>query len=726
MRFVERLFIKNLRRTGKIVLIFFMGLSVLIFLINGFIALGFSYPLDYGEGPLLNQALRLIQGEPLYPKDIASPPYLISNYPPVFVIISAFFVWVFGPNLVIGRIIAFLSTLGSAILMYLILKVFFPKQQKFILATGAAIFLAIPYVLEWSALFRIDMLGLFFSMLGIFLVIKDPENNLMIYTGALCFVLAAFTRQSLGLAGPLSAIIYTFTKDKKQALKLFLTYTIVGATVFGLLYWITDGSFFFHIITANVNPFNWQTVQHFAQDIARKMPWLLALLVLYVALGWRYTRTYAFLCPYLLAGMAAALTIGKVGSNVNYLVEFSAGLALLAGVVFSRMSETFPIDPALEPDMNFSKDEIPVPDAIDQNIKKRLWANLVIFLVLTCLFVVQIGGLSRSSLSGPITWRRNRIKKDNDYVYLEENIKLEAEKGPILVDEFMGILPENHIPLFIQPFEMTQLANAGLWDQTPLLHKIENQEFPLILIHHFQNSPVFMERWTDEMREEIYENYVAVNMKADTLFFEPKNFSSNTYPEDLLCPQVPWRLPTTSDLGMLWESGQVLMMGDFRKREVPVYAVADGLLFQFPGWETALAIQHQDPLQSGKHIWSFYGDMAPAYDPENAYIDVIYQGADGIPVKAGDLIGYQGRWLGPDQQTWVHLRFTLLPAEDDGSFPEAFLNINDFNADLPGVREQTRIGLEGPVSLSTYTGLPESRLYGAFDFLPFMCTLPGE
>ena len=726
MRFVEKLFLKNLRRTAEINIIFFMTLAFIIFLIHGFINLGFQFPLDYGEGPLLNQALRITQGQSLYPSSLSSPPYLISNYPPVFVIINAFFVWIFGPGLLIGRLISFLSTIGTAIFIFLTLRIFFPTHKTILLLPGAILFLIIPYVLEWASLFRIDMLALLFSMAGLYLVVREPQKNQSIIFAGILFILSAFTRQSFGFAGPLAAIIWTFTKDKRQAIKLFLIYALGGLVVFGVLYWTTGGSFFFHIITANVNPFSWQRVRHFMSDLASKMPWIIALLTLYLAVGWKYSQTYALLCPYLLAGFAASLTIGKVGSNINYLVEVSAGFAILVGVFFGRFTETLMIDQDQKPDFNFPKEEIPDPEDISPMIRNKLWVNLVIFLVLSTVFILQISGLARSSLFGPITNRRNRVKRGNDYVYLEENIKIEAQNGPVLADEFMAMLPDNHIPLFIQPFEMTQLANAGIWDQTPFLEALENQELPLILIHHFQNYAVYLERWTDEMRKTIFANYYAANMKADTLLFKPKDFNATAYPDGLQCPDAPWRLPTNADMGMLWESGQLLMMGDGHSEKVPAYAIADGLLYQFPGWKAAVAIQHEDPLQPGEWLWSFYGDMAPAFSTGESYIPERFLGAEAVPVKAGDLIGYQGRYLGPNQQTWLHLRFSLLPAEADGTFPEAFIEIDDFTTDLPGIREQERLGLGSALSLSTYTGLPESRLYGVFDFLPFVCTPHGD
>jgi len=726
MKFIEKLFLHDLRLIGKIVLSSFLGLALIIFLAQGIIALIFEYPLDYGEGPLLNQAFRITQGEPLYPADITSPPYLISNYPPVFVLLNAFFVWIFGPSLFIGRLIAFLCTLGAAFFIALILREFTPNQKLLPLLIGSVTFLINPYVLEWSSLFRIDMLALLFSLAGLYYVIKNPQNNKVIILASILFVLAAYTRQSFGLAAPLAALIWTWTKNRKQALKLFLIYAISGLAIFGLLQWLTDGGFFFHIITANINPFNWTTVLHFAQDIVQKMPWILTFLVFYLALGWYYTQSYPYLAPYLIAGMIATFTIGKVGSNVNYLVEISAGFALLTGTIFGKLYEALPIENEKKPEIDFSVKQIPKPEVVEPQVRKKLWINLAFFLVLAGTLFFQIVSLTQDSLFGPIHSRRDRIKRGNDYIYLEEKIKNASKEGPILADEFMAMLPDNRIQLYFQPFAMTQLSNTGIWNQTQFLESIEDQNFPAILIHHFQTYPVYLERWTNEMRQAIFDNYVPVEMKADSIIFEPKDFENKTYPDLLNCPNSPWQLPTRADMGLLWYNGQLLMMGSGRSGEIPVYAIADGLLYQFPEWEAAVAIQHEDPLHPGGIIWSFYGDMAPAFDIANNNIETEFIGAEGVPVEAGDLIGYQGSWLGANEQTWVHLRFTLLAMGEDGSFPEPLLEIDDFHADLPAYKEQIRLGLDTSISLSTYISLPESDIFGTLVFLPYECAAGGE
>ncbi|MFW5714096.1 MAG: hypothetical protein ACOCYU_05440, partial [Brevefilum sp.] len=496
---------------------------------------------------------------------------------------------------------------------------------------------------------------------------------------------------------------------------------------FGLMYWVTDGAIFFHTITANVNLFRWGTVLSFARDVLRKMPFILLLTGAYLAVGWRLTNSYALFCPYVLASTLASLTIGKAGSNINYLVEISAAFGLLMGVIFARLTETLALDPEQKPNMDFPPDDIPEPEDVPRQVRWKLWANLCIFIVLSAIFILQVAGLSRDSLFGPIASHRDRIKQPgNDYAFLEANINRSAEQGPVLADEYMAMLPMNRIPLYIQPFEMTQLATGGHWDQNPLIYAIQEQEFPLILIHHFQFDSVYLERWTTTMLDAIFDAYVAADIRANSLLYEPKDNQKVDYPENLVCPEVPFRLPTQANMGMYWKNGQLLMLGSGRSGEIPVYAVADGLLYQFPSWETAVAVRHKDPLDNEKFIWSFYGDLAPAHNSENPYIESPFLGAGGVPVKAGDLIGYQGRWLSPSQATWVHLRFTLLPGNGDGEFPEAFLPIFDFNADLPGPEEQQRLGLDGPLSLTTYTGLPQSEFFGILDFLPFICETEAD
>ena len=54
-----------------------------LFATDGARVIRFRYPMDYGEGPLLDQTMRLGRLESIYRVNPTSPPYTVSNYPPV-------------------------------------------------------------------------------------------------------------------------------------------------------------------------------------------------------------------------------------------------------------------------------------------------------------------------------------------------------------------------------------------------------------------------------------------------------------------------------------------------------------------------------------------------------------------------------------------------------------------------------------------------------------------
>jgi hypothetical protein len=52
-------------------------------------ALVFPGGLDYGEGPLVDQVARLGREEPLYRWPLVNAPFVVTNYPPLYVALVA-------------------------------------------------------------------------------------------------------------------------------------------------------------------------------------------------------------------------------------------------------------------------------------------------------------------------------------------------------------------------------------------------------------------------------------------------------------------------------------------------------------------------------------------------------------------------------------------------------------------------------------------------------------
>jgi murein DD-endopeptidase MepM/ murein hydrolase activator NlpD len=164
----------------------------------------------------------------------------------------------------------------------------------------------------------------------------------------------------------------------------------------------------------------------------------------------------------------------------------------------------------------------------------------------------------------------------------------------------------------------------------------------------------------------------------------------NTAPQS--CPDAPWLLPTSGILGVLWRDSRVPpygtshrhtgldIFGEGRENTVPVYAVADGLLTRLPGWKSAVVIQHDDPLRPGEPVWTFYSHMASASGRKSYIADGFPPGSTGVPVAAGQLLGYQGVWSGhPLRPGWMHLHFSVVRAAEDGSFLNETVLDNTFD-----------------------------------------------
>ncbi len=69
-----------------------------LFATDGARVIRFRYPMDYGEGPLLDQTMRLGRLESIYRVNPTSPPYTVSNYPPVYPLALSPLGRVWGPH----------------------------------------------------------------------------------------------------------------------------------------------------------------------------------------------------------------------------------------------------------------------------------------------------------------------------------------------------------------------------------------------------------------------------------------------------------------------------------------------------------------------------------------------------------------------------------------------------------------------------------------------------
>jgi hypothetical protein len=344
-----------------------------------------------------------------------------------------------------------------------------------------------PYVVRWSSLSRVDSLGLALSWAGLFVVARWPEKRWSVFVSALLLVAAVYTRQTYILAAPLAAFVWLAAQgQRRRALETVAIAGGAGLIVFALLNIFTGGGFFLNTVTANLNDFRWERVSLNALGALLACPLLLLGSLAFLLLTPRKgNRSWWLVAPYLLASIPSAVLVGKVGSDVNYLLELSAALGLATGAFIAWQRE-----------------------------RPRLRIALIALLAVQVLALVQSSRVP-SGLQNYVIEQRGEVAQLSHMVA--------NANGPALTDDYMGLLPQRGRRIYFQPFEMTQLTLDGDWDQRPILKDIDQEKFPLIMIW----SPPFAreikrDRWTPRMLEEIHDNYEKTDRVADMVIYRPR------------------------------------------------------------------------------------------------------------------------------------------------------------------------------------------------------------
>jgi hypothetical protein len=179
------------------------------------------------------------------------------------------------------------------------------------------------------------------------------------------------------------------------------------------------------------------------------------------------------------------LTIGKVGSNVNYLFDLSAAFSLVIGALIAVLN-------------------------------RARWARIPLILLLA----LQVGSLIRWSQQDYYHRLMDKVDRRAAIDALMQTVH--STKGPVLADEYMGLIPLDGRQLYIQPFELTQLARAEVWDQQRFLEAIARKEFGTIMIFHLPDYPLHEDRWTEEQLDAIDAHYNFVSIIADTWIYQPQ------------------------------------------------------------------------------------------------------------------------------------------------------------------------------------------------------------
>jgi len=435
------------------------------------------FALDYGEGPLCDQARRLLHGEGLYRADWTRPPYTVDNYPPIYPLLLAGASRLLHLSLLrSGRLLSMLAALASALLLGRVAAHGERDPRAGMLA--AALFLSHLFVLEWAMLARVDLVALAFSLTALAIVQARPCSTSWVLTAASCAVLAAFTKQTYALAAPV-ACAWWLARHRRANLIVFVAAASALATAAALaLDHATAGGFWRHVVIANVNRWEPGRLGLFAARFACVSAPAIALAILV----WRrmpapWPRA---LIVYAASASAAGLTVGKVGACSNHLLEPVAALSLLAAAAAPLVLARRAVFRALA--------------------AQAAWS-----------LVVAVAVLHGKLAAG---WQDRAGQRA-----IAEAV--DAARGPVLADEAMVTVVGAGRPLEYQPFELRQLEDAGRFSPSVIASGLARGRYPLVLLSE-PGTPTCVERWGPEILGAVARHYVEACRAGRLVAYVPR------------------------------------------------------------------------------------------------------------------------------------------------------------------------------------------------------------
>jgi len=421
------------------------------------------YQIDYGEGLMLDGAMRILHSQPLYP-DPFNFPIVLHVYGPLAYAATASVLPGGAASFPAGRLLILLcsfvlSSLIGAILRRLTGSWWLGLSFGFLLLT-------LPAFRFWLYLLRADLIGIVFSTMGIALYLVSEKRW---YWSIPFFGLALFSKYSL-LAGPAAVFAHLILKRRFTHGAVFgVGLGATASLAFMLLEIRTGGWFAFHMFSTH--PDRYSLIQFLALGalVWASAPVVTALAAWYVAMDlWGRGRSFAPI--YLATSTLTSFTAGKLGSTTNHFIEWMVACCICAGLGYSSWQAKYPAK------------------ALPMTI-------LISASVLVGVFVQDRPSLQPS---------RELVGCAGAYHYVTD-----ISSSRVLSESLGPLLLAGKPILVSDPFVYGQLVKHGLWPERQVEELLNKRYFGLIVMSHdpFQIDARHSDVWPESLVNAITRNY---------------------------------------------------------------------------------------------------------------------------------------------------------------------------------------------------------------------------
>lgn len=312
-----------------------LGFALLVYFVYAANLIQFPFDYDQGEGFELVDTILFSQFDTPY-RDTEIWPYYASNYPPLFHLVLAPLVWLFGEVYWYGRLAGFLGTLVTAsVIGYAVWQV---GQRRWIAILAGLAFLSSNTVYHIGPLLRQHMTMVMLETLAVVLLASSFPARRRSHTalGFGLMIAAGYTKQLAAITA-VAVLLWALLRNPRRALLWGMGFAVTGILVFLGIDWSTGGQWWRQAILANVNQIDpiqifGLAVLHFQLHGFLLIP--AALLVIGELYGGRLSL-YAvwFIVALGLGGIGA----GTWGGGDSYYATSIAAMCILSGILFARL-----------------------------------------------------------------------------------------------------------------------------------------------------------------------------------------------------------------------------------------------------------------------------------------------------------------------------------------------------------------------------------------------------
>jgi len=288
------------------------------------------FEIDYEEGNVLDAAVRMLQHQTPYSPP-GSFPYAVHPYGPIGYLLTLLGIRVFGVSLFGPRILVLLSGVLVAVLVEVLIRHY--AREAHIGWLFGLLFLCSPIMWNWYPLVRVDLWAILLSLCGIYIFVALRRWR----TISSIFFVAAILTKPTAMAAPLACTLEFAIEGRWRQVCAYLLLLVSLSGVCTL--WIGP-NFWFAMLSTHPDPYSFGRAArlYWSAFQAVLVPMVILLLALFS--GFRWNPNSRLILIYAAAVSLFSLTSGKLGSETNHFLEWTAVVCILAGLALSHLFKT--------------------------------------------------------------------------------------------------------------------------------------------------------------------------------------------------------------------------------------------------------------------------------------------------------------------------------------------------------------------------------------------------